>query len=214
MTTPFMRIIRPEQVWQLEASGYRDLQNFRVDRVDERLAHGVILARDGTPSKPHAFSLRTLRRGLRHATIVSEAPGYPEQRPTPESFAAPSAEKTAGDYRRARAPKGVVSASPRMEEAARLRSEGLTNKQIAARFGLATSSVTKMLTRYKEARTDAAIFGYREHAPRHVRRASDGAVGLVLREDPTVYLVDHAGATLRWHKSTCTLVDGDDRRTA
>lgn len=57
--------------------------------------------------------------------------------------------KTASDYRKTKAPKGLVSADAR--EAFRLvRDEGLTYEQLAARFGKSTGTVKRWISEARD----------------------------------------------------------------
>lgn len=151
-----MQSVANGQVWScLDAHQIR--VDWKVERVDsggiEPRAHGFILSN----GKAISFTIRSLSKGLRAARLVEHADGTAVNRPV-ERYVSPKTleqTKTASDYRRTTAPKGAETASPRMEQAYVMRYEhGMSVKDIAAHFGVATSSVSNWCQRVKTKRLD------------------------------------------------------------
>jgi DNA invertase Pin-like site-specific DNA recombinase len=139
------------QVWSL-----LNLRHFRVEFLVERIANAPELRAFGryvgsTRDKEISFTVSALSRGLRGARLVRDADGREPYRPPTDKIAADlDSDATASDFRRTTEPKGFATTSPRMEEAFRMRDQGLSPAEIAKVFGVSRSLVSSWCQRVQQ----------------------------------------------------------------
>jgi hypothetical protein len=143
------------QVWSVLSTYCRNRIQFEVQRVErdgknELRAFGIIVG----GIKEISFTVSSLSRGLRGARIVLHADGHEPYEPERVSRVVSTA--TASDFRKIRAPRGVATASPRMEEAFSMREGGASLDDIAEHFGVNKKLVSSWCTRVREKREDDA----------------------------------------------------------
>ena len=93
------------QLWEIAANAFGGLERFRVERIENGMACGTMVA----SGRPASFHASTLARNLRGARVVQNADGSPAHKPA-ASKARPGREPTASDYRRITAPRGLTPA--------------------------------------------------------------------------------------------------------
>jgi len=93
------------QLWEVAANAFGGFERFRVDRVENGMACGTMIA----TGRAASFHASTLARHLRGARVVQNADGSPALRPPPGKER-PGHEPTASDYRRLTAPRGLTPA--------------------------------------------------------------------------------------------------------
>jgi hypothetical protein len=128
---------------------------FTVQRVErdengELRAYGVLVS-----GRNASFTVAALAKGSRGARLVRHADGHEPYRP--KETCAPTTEttKTASDYRRTSAPKGIGVASPHMEEAFRMRYElGMSLDDVAAHFDVPKNRIAGWCAQVRHKRED------------------------------------------------------------
>jgi len=91
------------QLWEIAANAFGGLERFRVERVENGMACGTMVA----TGRAASFHASTLARHMRGARVVQNADGTPAQRPAAGKLR-PGREPTASDYRRITAPRGLT----------------------------------------------------------------------------------------------------------
>jgi DNA-directed RNA polymerase specialized sigma24 family protein len=148
-----MQKVEVGQVWSVLSSYCRNRIEFEVRRLEqnkgEARAYGTIVG----GNKEISFLVSALGRGMRGARIVRYADGHEayKESPKPEKE---NASATASDFRKEQSPRGVATASPRMEEAARMRTGGMSIAEIAAHFRVSKATVSNWCLRVREKRED------------------------------------------------------------
>jgi len=145
------------ETWSVLSTHSRRRIEFVVERIakigtDELRAFGTPVG----GGKEVSFTVRALSKGLRGARLVRHADGHEPYKPPPDK--APRTVEytaTASDYRKTKAPKGIATASPRMEEACAMREKDVPVPEIAAHFGVTVSTVSSWLSRVRQKREDA-----------------------------------------------------------
>jgi len=102
------------------------------------------------------FLVSALAKGSRGARVVRHADGSEPSKPklpiVPDNL---ENNATASDFRRSAPPKGLSSASPRAEQAWKMRFEqGMSIKDVAKHLGVAPSRVSSMCRSVREKRED------------------------------------------------------------
>jgi hypothetical protein len=93
------------QLWEIAANAFSGVERFRVERVENGMASGTMVA----SGRAASFHASTLARHMRGARVVQNADGSPVNKPPP-SKGRPGREPTASDYRRITAPRGLTPA--------------------------------------------------------------------------------------------------------
>ncbi len=93
------------QLWEIAANAFGGFERFRVERIENGMACGTMVA----SGRAASFHASTLLRHLRGARVVQNADGSPAQR-APQGKARVGREPTASDYRRITAPRGLTPA--------------------------------------------------------------------------------------------------------
>jgi hypothetical protein len=150
-----MQSVASGQVWSvLDRNGCR--VEFTVHRIvrdeyGERRAVGVLAS-----GRSFSFTVSSLSRGSRGARLLRHADGHVPYRPPSDKLALTAEEtKTASDYRRQAAPKGVATASPRMEEAYRMRYEKhMSIAEVAKHFAVKPNRVSNWCAQVRSKRLE------------------------------------------------------------
>jgi hypothetical protein len=93
------------QLWEVAANAFGGFERFRVERVENGMACGTMVA----TGRAASFHASTLARHMRGARVVQNADGSPAHRQLPGKQR-PDREPTASDYRRLTAPRGLSPA--------------------------------------------------------------------------------------------------------
>lgn len=141
--------------WSALLTHSRRRVDFDVTRIeksgDELRAYGIPVG----GGKELSFTVRALSKGLRGARLVRHADGHEPYKPPPDRpLRAAEYTATASDYRRDKAPKGMATASPRMEEAFAMREQDKSTEEIATHFGVSKATVLSWLSRVRQKRDD------------------------------------------------------------
>lgn len=150
---PMIYDVRVGQVWTISDLFARAPFAIRIDRVAPPSAHCTRLKRDGTESGRMEVRLRTLSRGLRRAKLVHEAPGTMPQIPPPEEPHKPERDRTASDFRKVRAPRGMPQRSePTVTEIRidAMRRAGTTYEVIAKTLGIPVDRVRQWHQNFRD----------------------------------------------------------------
>jgi hypothetical protein len=144
-----MLTVRPHQSWRI-ASSHPGAPPITI-RI---LSVGAVLAEAETARGTRiSVRIRTLAHGLRHATILEEAPGYPKQERIVRERVHLEKERTASDYRKVTKPRGEPTPiSAKAYEAERLSRRGMTARQIAKLKGVSPHTVWQWIARVRDER--------------------------------------------------------------
>jgi DNA invertase Pin-like site-specific DNA recombinase len=146
-----MQPVRVGQRWSV-----LNLRHFRVEFLVERIASAPEPRAFGryigsTRDKEISFTVSALTKGMRGARLVRDADGsVPYKPPTAKVAADLDNEATASDFRHTTKPKGFATTSARMEEAFRMREQGLKPAEIAKLFGISRSLVSSWCQRVQQ----------------------------------------------------------------
>lgn len=147
-----MQDVRVGEVWSV-LDMRRIRIEFRITRIakdnGELRAFGELA---GT-TKVVSFTVSALAKGSRGARLVRHADGHEPYKP---KVVEPVAETpTASDFRKQTGPRGMATASPRMEEAFALRYEqGVSLDDLASRYGVSKSTVSMWCTKVRDKRAE------------------------------------------------------------
>ena len=150
-----MHNVKIGETWSCLATHSRRRIDFVVERIEKLRDE---LRAFGTPvggGKEVSFAVSALAKGARGARLVRHADGHVPYKAPPDKGRESTA--TASDFRREKAPKGILTAPPRMEEAFAMRSEGVSIGQIAAHFGVKTSTASGWIQRVHERIADERV---------------------------------------------------------
>jgi len=140
-------------VWSI-LDTHRQRVEFTVQRIatenGEKRAFGVLAS-----GRTHSFTVSALARCRRGARLVRYPDGHAPYVP-PTDLYAEQPTKTASDFRRTTAPKGMTKTHAQMDEAFAMRKQGTPVKQIAAHFGVRPSRIATWIQRARECREDEA----------------------------------------------------------
>lgn len=150
-----MHNVKIGETWSCLATHSRRRIDFVVERIEKLRDE---LRAFGTPvggGKEVSFAVSALAKGARGARLVRHADGHvPFKAPVEQ---ARESTATASDHRYEKAPRGILTAPPRMQEAFAMRQQEMSIPQIAAHFGVKTSTVSGWLQRVHERIADERV---------------------------------------------------------
>jgi len=151
-----MNRVEPGQIWSL-VDAERPRYDFIITHIENGRAHGVCPG-----GKLYSVSVRALARGARGANLVENADGSPavltrrqRSRRGMIAPARPEVDKTASDFLKTSAPKGVARVGEKQQRALELHESGTTVKQLCEMYGKNKGTISAWLSRAREAREDA-----------------------------------------------------------
>jgi len=153
-----MQPVRVGQVWSV-----LNLRRFRIEFLIERIANAPEPRAFGryvgsTRDKEISFAVSALAKGMRGARLVRDADGSEPYKPPRDKIADDlDSDATASDFRRTTEPKGFATTSPRMEEAYRMREQGMKPVEIAKIFGISRSLVSSWCQRVQQKMYDDRV---------------------------------------------------------
>jgi hypothetical protein len=100
-----MTSVATGQLWDVAATGSARIGRFRIERVEDGMAYGTMVATGRSAS----FHTSTLERHMRGARLVQNHDRQAAANPSPDKPPA-AHEPTASDYRRVTAPRGLTPA--------------------------------------------------------------------------------------------------------
>lgn len=146
--------VEVDQVWSCLLTHSSKRVEFKITRIEggaEPRAYG-----DSTATgKEVSFTVRALANGSRAARLVRHADGHVPYKAPVEQVVESTA--TASDHRYEKAPKGILTAPPRMQEAFAMREQQMSIAQIAKHFGVKPSTVSGWLQRVHERIADERV---------------------------------------------------------
>ena len=149
-----MTRIVPGQLWSLMDS-LRPRYTLRITRTSEKIAFGTL-----ANGKKARVELSVLQHGRRGARLVERADGSlagpceRQKRDAALPRVSVADTKTASDYIKTKAPKGVTPANQVQREALTLREAGASVDDLCAKYGKTRGIINAWISRAREARED------------------------------------------------------------